>query len=317
MTNMRGIHRTNRAFTGIPTFLRSDLCTDLEAIAADMAVFGVPLDEGSPFLPGARFAPRSIREHSMRFAATGFFDVERQQHYLATEITGGRIVDIGDVDVLPTNIGQTAANVTALVAALRARGVMPVGIGGDHSVSFPILRGFDEPLHVVQFDAHLDYAPVTPELQYTNGQPFRHISGLPHVKSVTQVGIRSLRVRPAEFADTRAAGNRVVTMSDFRRGVPADIAAGLPAGEKCYVSIDIDALDMSLTPGCVSAEPNGLMYAELRDALIALAERMEIVGFDLVEVCPPLDVGTGVTSYLGAHVMVEFMGHIFANRSKP
>lgn len=314
MTNMRGTGRTNRAFTGIPTFLRSDLCTDLETLDADMAVFGVPMDEGSPYLPGARFAPRSIREHSMRFAANGFFDVERQRQYLPTEITSGQIVDVGDADVVSTNVAKTADNITWLVKAIRRRGAVPVGIGGDHSVSYPILRAFDEPVHVVQFDAHLDFAPVTPDLQYTNGQPFRHISALPHVKSVTQVGIRSLRVRQAEFADTRAAGNRIVTMGEFRRGSPADIAAQLPSGEKCYVSIDIDALDMSLTPGCVSAEPNGLMYAELRDALIALAERMEIVGFDLVEVCPPLDVGTGVTSYLGAHVMVEFMGHIFANR---
>lgn len=319
MIDMRGQHRTNRAFTGIPTFLRSNLCLDLERIdtgLVEMAVFGVPLDEGAPFLPGARFAPRSIREHSMRFAATGFFDVERQRQFLASEILEGRIIDVGDVDVLPTNIAQTAHNITDLVRSLRTRGVVPVGIGGDHSVSYPILRGFDEPIHVVQFDAHLDYAPVTPQLQYTNGQPFRHISALPHVQSITQVGIRSLRVRPTEFTDTRAAGNRVVTMEQFRRGQPQDIAAALPAREKCYVSIDIDALDMSLTPGCVSAEPNGMMVAELRDALIALAERMDIVGFDLVEVCPPLDVGTGVTSYLGAHVMVEFIGHIFANRAR-
>ncbi|MFL9925594.1 arginase family protein [Herbaspirillum lusitanum] len=312
MTDMRGVGRANRAFTGIPTFLRSDICTDLDTIAARMAVFGVPMDEGSPYLPGARFAPRSIREHSMRFAATGFYDIERDRHFLATEITDGSIVDVGDVDVFPTNVEKTAENISAMSRQLRRRGVIPVGIGGDHSVSFPIVRGFEEPIHVIQFDAHLDFAPVTPDLRYTNGQPFRHITALPHVKSVTQVGIRSLRVRPVEVADARAAGNRIVTMSEFHTLTPAGVAQLLPAGEKCYVSIDIDALDMSLIPGCVSAEPNGLIYAELRDTLIALAQRMDIVGFDLVEVCPPLDVGTGVTSYLAAHVMVEFMGHIFA-----
>jgi agmatinase len=76
------------------------------------------------------------------------------------------------------------------------------------------------------------------------------------------------------------------------------------------VSIDIDVLDMSLVPGCVSAEPNGMTYAELRDTLAAVAEHSDVVGFDLVEVNPQLDVGTGVTAYLGAHTVLEFLGRI-------
>ena len=312
--NMRGEGRVNRAYSGIPTFMRADLCLDLDQLNAQAAVFGVPTDEGSPFMPGARFAPRAIREHSMRFAPTGFFDVETQRHYLPDEVTAGAIVDVGDVDVLPTNTEKTAENITAMVRAIRKRGATPVGIGGDHAVSFPIICAFDEPIHVVQFDAHLDYAPVSPDLKHTNGQPFRHIGALPHVVQTVQIGIRSLRVRPVEFRDADEHGNRIVTMQAFRRQSPADVAALVPAGAKCYVSIDIDALDMSLTPGCVSAEPNGLLYHELRDTLVELAKRADIVGFDLVEVNPPLDVGTGVTSYLAAHTMVEFLGHIFAHR---
>jgi agmatinase len=84
----------------------------------------------------------------------------------------------------------------------------------------------------------------------------------------------------------------------------------VPEGERCYVSIDIDVLDLPLVPGCVSAEPNGMTYSELRDTLVALADRSEIVGFDLVEVNPQLDVGTGITSYLAAHTILEFLGHI-------
>ena len=76
------------------------------------------------------------------------------------------------------------------------------------------------------------------------------------------------------------------------------------------MSLDIDVLEMSLVPGCVSAEPNGMAYAELRDTLFALAEHTEIVGFDLVEVNPLLDVATGITSYLAAHTILEFLGRI-------
>ncbi|MBV8651006.1 MAG: arginase family protein, partial [Alphaproteobacteria bacterium] len=81
-------------------------------------------------------------------------------------------------------------------------------------------------------------------------------------------------------------------------------------GAATYVSIDVDVLDLSLVPGCVSAEPNGMSYAELRDALKAIAEHTHVIGFDFVEVNPQLDVGTGITSYLGAHTVVEFLGHI-------
>ncbi len=86
----------------------------------------------------------------------------------------------------------------------------------------------------------------------------------------------------------------------------------MPQGSQCYVSIDIDVLDLPLVPGCVSAEPNGMSYAELRDSLYALSERAEIVGFDLVEVNPQLDIGTGITSYLAAHTIIEFLGSICA-----
>ncbi|MFS2222327.1 arginase family protein [Pantoea sp. B65] len=314
MINMRGVDRVNRAFSGIATFLRANYCEDVAQLQAEMAVFGVPLDEASPFMPGSRMAPRSIREHSMRFSPSGFYDIARQQHFLAHEISDGKIQDVGDVDILPTNLLQTLDNISAMTRQLRRKRAIPVAMGGDHSISYPLIRGIEEPVHVIQFDAHLDFAPVQNEMHYTNGQPFRHIAALPQVKSLTQVGIRSLRVRPSEIIDAQAQGSRIVPIDQFRRATPQQIAALLPAGEKCYVSIDIDVLDMALVPGCVSAEPDGMSYAQLRDTLCALAQRMEIIGFDLVEVNPLLDVGTGMTSYLAAHTMVEFMGHIFAHR---
>ena len=98
-------------------------------------------------------------------------------------------------------------------------------------------------------------------------------------------------------------------------GVPFDVgpkgvAEVVPRDARTYVSIDIDVLDLPLIPGCVSAEPNGMSYAELRDTLAAIAEHCDVVGLDLVEVNPTLDVGTGITSYLAAHTMLEFLGNI-------
>jgi agmatinase len=110
--------------------------------------------------------------------------------------------------------------------------------------------------------------------------------------------------------DSIRDGNRVITMEEFRRLTPAGIATLVPADVACYVSIDVDVLDLSLIPGCVSAEPNGMSYAELRDTLKAIAERADVIAFDFVEVNPELDVRTGITSYLGAHTVIEFLGHI-------
>ncbi len=100
-------------------------------------------------------------------------------------------------------------------------------------------------------------------------------------------------------------------MKEFRRLGPEGIANELPQNVSCYVSIDIDVLDISLVPGCVSAEPNGLTYSELAETLKTIANNNKIVGVDLVEVAPNLDVGAGITSYLAAHIIVEFLGQIF------
>jgi agmatinase len=110
--------------------------------------------------------------------------------------------------------------------------------------------------------------------------------------------------------DSLRDGNRVVTMEEFRDRRVDAVLEGIPEGARCYVSVDIDVLDMALIPGCVSAEPDGMSHAELRDALYAVAERTRVIGMDLVEVNPLLDVRTGLTSYLAAHVVVETLGRI-------
>ncbi len=306
------MHQVNRPFVGIPSFLRAPVCDDPAGLDAAIAVLGVPFDEGSPFLPGSRMAPRALREHSLRFGSQGYYDPETRRQYLEAEMTGGLIADMGDVDIRPTNVELSFELITAAVASVLTRGALPVVLGGDHSITYPVVRAFSRPLHVLHFDAHTDYAPFVHGLRHTNTHPFRHVAAMTHVQGLTQIGIRSLRHGKEQIEDVFRDGYRIITMSEFRRLGPAGIAALLPEGTACYVSIDVDVMDMSLVPGCVSAEPNGMSYAELRDSLGAIAERLEVVGFDFVEVNPLLDVGTGVTAYLGAHTVIEFLGCICA-----
>jgi len=309
--------RLNKPFVGIPTFLRGPWVENLADLDADIAVFGVPFDEGSPFLSGSRMGPRSIREHSLRFAGgdnAGIYDPTTRRTFLSRELGQRRIADVGDADVWPTAVEHSFDNASQLTRAVLAAGAMPVMLGGDHSVTYPVVRGFDvvEPVHVIHFDAHLDYQPFVHDLRFTNMHPFRHIAPMDHVLSLTQVGIRSLRTGVDEHEDSLADGNQVVTMADFERGGPRSVADSVPRDARVYVSIDIDVLDLPLIPGCVSAEPEGMSYAQLRSTLEAIAVHAEVVGLDLVEVNPPLDVGTGVTSYLAAHTVIEFLGFICA-----
>lgn len=310
--------RANEALTphypyaGIPTFLRVPFLDDVSRLDADIAVVGVPTDEGSPYLPGSRLGPRRIREHSLRFGTGGIYDGRSDRELLKEELEAGLIVDVGDVDVAPADTAGTWDKITAGMRGILDRGALPIVIGGDHAVTAPVVKAWDAPVHVVHFDAHIDYSPFRHGFTYTNMHPMRHIRAMPHVASITQLGIRSIRNGKADVADSIGDGNRVVAMDEYRDVSGRGLVERLPANAPVYVSIDIDVLDMALVPGCVSAEPDGLTYAELRETLIALAEHTEVVGFDLVEVNPLLDIGTGITSYLAAHTIVEFLGHVCA-----
>jgi len=308
--DMRGVDRVNRGYTGIPTFLRADYAPGLDALEAEVAVLGVPFDEGSPFMPGSRFGPRSVREHSLRFGPAGISDFDTGQTYLRKLLAGRRIVDVGDIDVHPSHPERTMGLLTETIRRIRGAGTMPVILGGDHTLTYPVVRAYDESVHVIQLDAHLDYSEEPEGMTYTNGQSFRLLHPLDHVESLTQIGIRSPRDKMETFEQARDNGSHIATMPAWREKGPEGVIAHIPEGAACYVSIDVDVYDMALVPGCVSGEPGGPSYDEVRETLKAIAGRLRVTGFDFVEVNPLLDVGTGATSYLGALTVATFLGLI-------
>jgi agmatinase len=320
--------RLNLPFTGLISFLRTKQCLNLAELDADIAVLGAPTDEGSPWVPGARFGPRTIREMSVRGMnwgmspaqdRYGYFDLQEDRHYLEREFRYSRIADCGDVDVLFTNVEQTFANITRDVKAILRAGALPIVIGGDHAITFPIVRAYDETraekVHVIHFDAHLDYWPFQHGVLYSNGTPIRLVADLPFVGHIVQVGIRSLRHRRQDLEDSVRRGNDVVTVNQTReRGVDS-VLEHLDPGAQVYVSIDIDVLDMPLVPGCSSSEVGGFDYPEFKEVLAFIAERFHVVGFDLVEVNPLLDIPSRSTSLIAAQLIQEFLARIVENPS--
>ncbi len=299
-------------FSGIPTFIRSPY-VDLESNFRDkeysIGILGIPFDEGATYSPGSRFAPRSIRAQSLRMPSKGIYSYDEKKEYLVEEYKRKSIVDFGDVTIIPCDIEGNFDRITSSVRKIIENDALLISIGGDHSITYPTVRAFDRrPIHVLQFDAHPDYLPIEPNFENTNGHPMTQISKMKHVKSLTQVGIRS--IRSFDGIGSIEDGNRVVSMKEFKEIGPKGVAEILPKGEPVFVSIDIDAYDISLVPGCGSAEPNGFMYNELRDTLAEVARHSEVVGFDLVEVAPDMDIRTNLTSYIGLLTIMEFLGHI-------
>jgi agmatinase len=136
------------------------------------------------------------------------------------------------------------------------------------------------------------------------------MAALPTIKQFVQVGMRSMRMSQDDLAEARANGNDVITMKEYRREGVERILEKIPAGAPLYVTIDIDAFDVSLVPGVASAEPGGFDYEELKQALFAVARHADVLGFDVVEVNPMLDVQSNNTALLGAQLALEFMARI-------
>ncbi len=160
--------RLDLPFVGVCTFGKNPLVTDWSAIDADVAILGAPYDFGTQWRAGARFGPRAIREAStlFSFGHGGAYDFEDDITYLASETT--RIVDIGDADIIHTDTINSHANIEAGVRAILKAGAIPVVLGGDHSINIPCINAFsdEEPVHLVQVDAHLDFVDERHGVRY-------------------------------------------------------------------------------------------------------------------------------------------------------
>jgi agmatinase len=312
---MNQYSQVNLPFTGIASFCKFPICTDLETLSADVAIFGVPWDEGSGYRPGARFGPRSIREYSTRFAFReraakegGYWSIDSKKRYLEHI----RMVDCGDQDVLYLNVERTFGAISHSVKKILSTNGLPVILGGDHSITFPVVRAFKNyhPLHLIQVDAHLDYNDSVEGVVLANGSPIKRVSELDFIGKIIQIGMRGIRAREDAYEDSLARGNRIITLLDYRRMGIEKVLEEIPRQENCYVTIDIDALDPSLAPGTTSPCFDGMTYRELRDLLVGIGSRCSVVGFDLVEVNPFLDP-VGLTQSAAAEMILEFLGAIF------
>ncbi|WP_411754361.1 agmatinase [Serratia sp. (in: enterobacteria)] len=303
----------NLPITGIASFAKYPICTDLNELDADMCVMGIPYDMSTPYLTGSKFGPRRIREVSCHYARgdAGFWDPERMEQFLEAPI---KIVDAGDVDMVPMSYEETFSNVTECVRKIISKGAIPVMMGGDHAVTIPTAQALDryDDLCIVQFDAHLDFGLRN----WTNGSPMRLISQMPHFKKMCQIGMRGLGSSTREdFEAAYAFGSVVISARKALEMGSQKVLNQIPKAKNYFVTIDIDGYDMSTAPGVGSPSPGGLNYSFVTDVLEGITKMGNVVAFDLVEVAPQYDP-SGITSRLGAMTMLAFMGYIMKERER-
>jgi agmatinase len=282
-------------FGGALSFLRRRYTKDLEG--ADIAITGVPFDQAVTNRPGTRLGPRAIREASALQSPDppyGWpFDVMSEQV----------IVDYGDLAFDYANVPAFPAALQAHVAGILQRGVASVVLGGDHSISFPILRAYAEafgPMSLIQIDAHTDTWPDDNFDRIDHGTMFYKAvkSGVVDPQRSVQIGIRTTN------PDT--LGVQVIDAPEVHRSGAEAVAARVKeivGDHPCYFSFDIDGLDPAFAPGTGTPVWGGLSTAQAAVLMRHLAG-IDLRGGDVVEVSPPFDT-TGATAIAGAHVAVE------------
>jgi guanidinopropionase len=291
-------------YSGIPTFMRAPLATDLNGL--DIALVGVPYDGAVEARSGARQGPRQIRDMSSMMRTT--HHVTRINPYKLC-----RIADVGDVSFKQIfDVAASHDDITRFYVKLHNFGIIPLSAGGDHSITLPIMRvlAADRPVGLVHIDAHTDCCDEEMNSKYSHGTPFRRAveEGLLDPKRTIQIGIRGAANSDECWEFGPKHGIRIVYIEEFNKlGVDKVITEmrRVVGMGPTYVSFDIDSLDPSFAPGTGTPEIGGLSTIEAQ-GLIRGLRGINIVGADVVEVSPPFD-SSGNTALIGATMMYEIL----------
>ncbi len=271
----------------------------------DVALVGVPFDGGTSYRPGPRFGPRNIRVQSAMIRP--YNPVLKINPFERL-----RIGDFGDLPVNPLSIEETYRRIQDGLKPLLDAGVIPICVGGDHSILLPTLRAVHArhgALALVQFDAHSDTWDQYWGSKYSHGTPVRRAieERLLREGHILQIGLRGQLYGEDDWAFARKHKIRMVTTEELSRKGLAPTRHMLKRfrGQPTYLSLDIDVVDPGFAPGTGTPQVGGLSSAQILDLVRAL-QGLKFVGCDLVEVSPPYD-SAEITSLLAANLLFEML----------
>ncbi len=292
-------------YAEIPTFMRTPQASNL--VDLDIALVGVPYDGGTTNRAGARHGPREIRNSSTMMRA--IHHVTRLNPFEVCVVA-----DAGDVPFSNAFHPEGAmADIEAFYQTLAAHQVIPLSAGGDHSITYPILKAIaspDQPVGLVHIDAHTDTWDEFQGSKFSHGAPFRRAveAGVLDPTRTIQIGIRGAQNTAEGWEYSHEKGMRVVFIEEFDElGVDAVIAeARRVIGDgPCYLSFDVDGLDPVYAPGTGTPEIGGISTLDAQKLLRGL-DGLNFIGGDVVEVAPPFDP-SGNTALVGATLMYEIL----------
>lgn len=292
-------------FSGIKTFFRlPHVPMDADY---DLGIVGVPFDGGVSYRPGARFAPGKIREVSSLGRA---FNWGRASNF----VKAMKVADIGDCPTVPIDLLQTYAKIEKYFTQLLDLNKKFIAVGGDHSTTLPILRAVRKkvgrPLTFIHFDAHLDTYPAAWDCEYHHGSFARHAveENLIDPSKSHQIGIRGPLAGEDDLDFVKKHKLNVHTVDKIRDMGLKPFIQSLPifTDDPVYISFDIDCLDPVYAPGTGTPVVGGLTTYETQQILRHLKIK-NLVGADLVEICPPSDV-SDLTALAGLDTVFEFLG---------
>ncbi|ANG62881.1 agmatinase [Marinobacterium aestuarii] len=291
-------------FGGPATMMR--LPAQETAAGLDVAFIGVPFDIGTSNRPGARLAPRQIRDESRMLRP---YNVAT----FAAPFESLQVADIGDVPINTFNLLKSMDIIEEFYDEVLEHNCKPLTLGGDHTIALPILRALRKkygPIGMVHVDAHADINDQMFGEKIAHGTPFRRAAeeGLLDCNRVVQIGLRGTGYSADEFDWSRDQGFRVVPAEDCWHKSLTPLMEEVRAkvgGGPVYISFDVDGLDPSYAPGTGTPEIAGLTVPQGLE-IIRGCRGLDIVGGDMVEISPPYD-STGNTALLGANLLFEML----------
>jgi agmatinase len=302
-------------YAGLLTYGGAPYTQDPAELAGfDIAIVGAPTDDLVSDRPGARFAPRAIRAAS---CPPGPHLESRVDAFEAL-----RIVDFGDAAVLPADARRTHEAIIDLVGQVLDAGVLPIVLGGDHSIAEPDIRAVEArhgPVGLVHFDTHTDTGREVFGVELSHGTPmFRLVEdGKVDPARYVQIGLRGYWPDEREFAWQKEQGITSLFMHDVRElGIEevVDRTIGIVGDGPVYLSVDVDVLDPAFAPGTGTPEPGGMTSADLLWACRTVAEALEVVGAEVVEVIPTAVGSADVTAVVADRIVREILNGIALRR---
>lgn len=293
--------RRRLPFAGLPTLLDAPYRESLDNL--DVALIGIPMDLGVTNRSGARFGPRALRSIERIGPYNHALDVIPFREL--------RCADLGDVPFRSRyDLTSSIEDIEAFCHKIIDRGVRPLSVGGDHSVTHPILRavGRERPVACIHIDAHCDTSGAFEGAKFQHGAPFRHavLDGVLDPERTIQIGIRGSAEYLWEFS--YESGMTVIhaeTFADLGVGAVIEKTRAVVGNGPVYVSLDVDGLDPAFAPGTGTPEIGGLSPREVQTLLRGCAD-LDIVGGDVVEVAPQYDATTN-TAQVGAQMLFEIL----------